>query len=170
MTAALSPSLQQMCPPQLLAVDSGLRSGLALYEYPARLRWYRATNFGTPPRLRRGITQLLRESPHIETIVIEGGGPLVKLWERVAQEHHLECTVVSAENWRHDLLLPREQRRRHCAKLSAISRATSAIQALQAPAPRSPLQRDAAEAILVGLWAVWRRGWLTELPRECRPC
>ncbi len=170
MTMAYSPTLRQFCPPRLLAVDSGLRSGLALYEQPARLCWYRATNFGNLARLKRGIEQLLRESPKVEVIVVEGGGPLVKMWEKIAKDHGVAFIEVSAERWRQALLLPREQRDRHTAKEAAVWRAQAAIRALSAVPPRSPLKRDAAEAILIGLWAVWRQGWLTELPRECRPC
>ncbi len=37
----------------LLAVDLGVKTGLALYGQDGRLLWYRSQNFGTAERLRR---------------------------------------------------------------------------------------------------------------------
>jgi len=43
----------------LLAVDIGVKTGLALYGQDGRLLWYRSQNFGSTERLRRGIRGVL---------------------------------------------------------------------------------------------------------------
>ena len=43
----------------LLAVDLGVRTGLACWGDDGRLRWYRSQNFGDAARLRRAIPALL---------------------------------------------------------------------------------------------------------------
>ncbi|HEX2081336.1 MAG TPA: hypothetical protein VHG08_26770 [Longimicrobium sp.] len=69
----------------LLAVDLGLRTGLALYGGDGRLRWYRSQNFGTAARLRRAVHGTLRELPEVRWLVIEGGGNLAEIWTREAE-------------------------------------------------------------------------------------
>ena len=64
----------------LLAVDLGVKTGLALFGPEGRLRWYRSQNFGTAARLRRGVQGLLASMPHLAWLVLEGGGPLADLW------------------------------------------------------------------------------------------
>ncbi|MDH4028074.1 MAG: hypothetical protein OEU95_04510, partial [Nitrospirota bacterium] len=58
----------------LLAVDLGLKTGLALYEQDGRLRWCRSKNYGTAAMLKRGVTALLGSIPDISFLVLEGGG------------------------------------------------------------------------------------------------
>ena len=60
--------------PSLLAVDLGLKAGLALYSDNGRLCWYRSHNFGTTERLRRGVPGITDAIPDLVAIVIEGGG------------------------------------------------------------------------------------------------
>jgi hypothetical protein len=60
----------------LLAVDLGLRTGLALYGPDARLVWYRSQHFGSRASLRRGVHGLLDASPDVSHLVLEGGGPI----------------------------------------------------------------------------------------------
>ena len=64
----------------LLAVDLGLRTGLALYNRQGRLVWYRSQNFGKPDRLRRAVHRLLGEIEGLAILVLEGGGPLAEIW------------------------------------------------------------------------------------------
>lgn len=60
----------------LLAVDMGLRTGLALYREDRRLLWYRSQHFGNRARLKRGVHQILREIDDLAWLVVEGGGLL----------------------------------------------------------------------------------------------
>jgi hypothetical protein len=151
----------------LLAVDLGLRTGLALYEDNGHLQWYRSRNFGTAGRLRRRVHGLLGELPELARLVLEGGGPLATIWEREAERRTIAAQRISAEDWRRELLYPREQRNGAQAKHSAADLARRVIDWSGAPRPTS-LRHDAAEAILIGLWGVLHVGWLDALPAQLR--
>ena len=153
--------------PSLLAVDLGLRTGLALFGRDGRLRWYRSQNFGSAPRLRRGVHGIFVDRPEIEVVVLEGGGPLADIWEKEAERRGVRSLRIGAEAWRQDLLIPREQRTGAIAKHSADGVARRVIEWSGAARPTS-LRHDAAEAILVGLWGAIRLGWLPGIPPEVR--
>jgi len=147
----------------LLAVDVGLRCGLALYGRDGRLRWYRSTNFGSASRLRRGSEPLLAGIPGLDRLVLEGGGPLAEIWQKGAQRLGIPWQQVSADQWRRRLLLDRDRRSGRQAKQRADDLAREVIAWSRAAAPTS-LRHDAAEAILVGLDAVIGLGWLERPP------
>ena len=96
--------------PALLAVDLGLRSGLALYGSDGRLRWYRSQNFGNQARLKRAVPSVLHGAGALAWLVLEGGGPVADVWEREAARRALPVLRVAAEDWRERLLYAREQR------------------------------------------------------------
>jgi hypothetical protein len=157
-------------PRALLAVDLGLRTGLALYGGDGRLRWYRSQHFGNPASLRRAAHALLaslQAGGAIVAVVIEGGGALATAWEREGARLGVNVRRVSAETWRLELLLSREQRTGTSAKQHAGDLARRVIAWSGAARPTS-LRHDAAEAILVGLWAVLDLGWLDALPDAVR--
>ena len=149
----------------ILAVDSGLKAGLALYGSDGKLKWYRSSNFGSPARLKQGVHSLLKEIPPNTTIVVEGGGPNGDVWLKEARRRKLSVISVSAEVWRKVLMLPRQQRSGAEAKHHANSKARNVIKWSELARPTS-LRHDAAEAILIGLWAVLEKGWLDRLPEE----
>lgn len=148
---------------QLLAVDLGLRTGLALYGRDGRLHWYRSQNFGSRTRLRRGVHSILNDLPYVICITVEGGGDLAGIWQSEARRRDLRFQQISAETWRRDLLYPRQQRSGTRAKATADELARRVIAWSGAQKPTS-LRHDAAEAILIGLWAVLSAGWLNKLP------
>jgi len=78
----------------LLAVDLGLKTGLALYEDSGTLVWYRSHNFGTAERLRRGVPGIMESIPDLTDLVVEGGGNLATVWEKEAERGELRCTVL----------------------------------------------------------------------------
>ncbi|GAB5518912.1 MAG: hypothetical protein RhofKO_11630 [Rhodothermales bacterium] len=147
----------------LLAVDLGLRTGLALYGRDGRLRWYRSHNFGSRARLKKGVYTLFRTTPGITHVVLEGGGDLALLWTKEARRRNYAVQTIDAHRWRNTLLLPREQRSGALAKAHADTWARRVIEWSGAAAPTS-LRHDAAEAIMIGLWGVCDLGWLAELP------
>jgi hypothetical protein len=151
----------------LLAIDAGIRVGLASYGGDGRLRWYRSRNYGSRSRLRKAARTLLRETPDVSVVVVEGGGPLADPWLREAERAALEARRVDARVWRERLLLPRDRRSGAVAKEQADGLARRVIHWSGAARPTS-LRHDAAEAILVGLWGVLETGWLPDLPRELR--
>jgi hypothetical protein len=147
----------------LLAVDLGVRTGLALYGADGRLRWYRSHNFGDAARLRRGVPGVLATAPDVTDLVIEGGGELARYWIDEARARGLAVRSVSAEEWRSRFFYPREQRSGEIAKGTADGLARKVIEWSGAKRPTS-LRHDAAEAILVGLWGVLELGWLVASP------
>jgi hypothetical protein len=148
----------------LLAVDLGLKTGLALYGRDGKLIWYRSHNFGTTDRLRRAAHGLLNGIPGLAAIVIEGGGNLATVWEKEAEQRGIPVCKVAPETWRQIFLFPREQRTGTDSKRHASEVARRVIDWSGAARPTS-LRHDAAEAILIGLWGVLHFGWLTSLPK-----
>lgn len=151
----------------LLAVDLGLKTGLVLYGDDGRVRWYRSRNYGTADRLRRRVHTLLGEIPDLTHVVLEGGGPLAVIWQREAGRRGLAVKRISAEQWRDELLYPREQRGKGTAKRKAGELARHVVEWSGAARPTS-LRHDAAEAILIGLYAVLDLGWLDRPPPGLR--
>jgi hypothetical protein len=147
----------------LLAVDLGLRTGLALYGPDARLVWYRSQHYGTRTSLRRGVHGLLDARPNIARLVLEGGGPIADIWVREAQRRDLSVRQIAAEDWRGRFFDPKDQRGRDKSKLTADVLARRIIEWSGAPRPTS-LRHDAAESILIGLWGVLEVGWLEKVP------
>lgn len=153
--------------PQLLAVDVGLRTGLALYGRDGRLQRYCSRHFPNRTVLRRAAAGLLTDLPAVARVVLEGGGPVAETWLKECSRRNLELRLVHAETWRETLLFPREQRSGEQAKQHADRLARRVIDWSGARRPTS-LRTDAAEAILVGLWGVLECGWLESLPPEVR--
>jgi hypothetical protein len=147
----------------LLGVDVGLRCGLAGYGADGRLLWYRSRNFGTSSRLKKRVRGLLHQLSSLELVVLEGGGSLARHWVAECRRRGIGVMEISAEDWRRDLLRSRDRRSGADAKQSADVLARRVIEWAEAPKPTS-LRHDAAEAILVGLWAAHEVGLLTELP------
>jgi hypothetical protein len=147
----------------LLAVDLGLRTGLAMYGPDARLVGYRSQHYATRTSLRRGVHGLLDASPDVSHLVLEGGGPIADIWVREAQRRGILVRQIGAEDWRGKFFVPREQRGRDRSKLTADVLARRIIEWSGAPRPTS-LRHDAAEAVLIGLWGVLEVGWLERVP------
>ena len=154
--------------PALLAVDLGLRTGLAAFSRDGRVVWVRSQNLGSRTRLRAAAASVLDGLPGVERLVLEGGGDLARLWAAVGEKRGLAVRVVDAQTWRRVLLLPREQRSGADAKHAADALARAVIAWSGAPAPKGPLRHDAAEAVAVGLWGVLDAGWLDAVPEAVR--
>jgi hypothetical protein len=154
--------------PSLLAVDLGLRTGLALYGGDGRLIWYRSQNFGTAERLRRAVHGLLGTlAPELAWVIVEGGGNLAEIWEKEARRRGVASLRIGAEVWRERLLLARARRTGAQAKHTADEVARRVIEWSDAPRATS-LRHDAAEAVLIGLWGVLEVGWLDAPPAAVR--
>lgn len=151
----------------LLSVDLGIKTGLALYGQDGRLCWYRSRNYGSTQRLKRDIKNLLESIPDLLLLVLEGGGSLVAPWEREAVRRNVPVKLVQAEQWRPNFLYPREQLTGLKAKQYADGIARKIIAWSGLPRPTS-LRHDAAEAVLIGMWAVIDAEWLKTLPDEIK--
>jgi hypothetical protein len=148
---------------ELLAVDLGLRMGLAWYRSDGTLRAYRSQHVPNRSVLRRAAFGMLREADDLSHLYLEGGGALESIWAKEGAKVGARVRSIQAGVWRRDLLLPRQRRSGRDAKQEADTLAREVIAWSGAPKPTS-LRHDAAEAILVGLWGVIQTGWLNAWP------
>lgn len=139
----------------LLAVDLGLRTGLACFGHDGRLVWARSRNYGTRTRLKRAAYTVLsdaHEAGHpITRLIVEGGGDLAPPWLHEAARRGIFTRQIHAHTWREAFLLNREQRSGKDAKRHADRLAREVIAWSGLPKPTS-LRHDAAEAIMIGLY------------------
>ncbi len=151
----------------LLAVDLGLKTGLALYNHKGRLVWFRSHHYGNTSMLRRGIFGILNEISDLSWLVLEGGGNIAEIWIHQAERRHIPYFQITAEVWRKTLLYPREMRNGIEAKQKSIYLAINVIDWSGIARPNN-LQDDTSEAILIGLWGVIKTGWLKKLPFQLK--
>ena len=136
----------------LLAIDLGLRCGWAAFDDTGRLLGYGSRHYGNRSALRKAIPQILGTYPHLARLVVEGGGELYIPWEKEAMRRGIAVRQVASEEWRKTLLKPYERSSGEEAKAAADGLAREVIERSGAKRPTS-LRHDAAEAILVGVWA-----------------
>jgi hypothetical protein len=141
----------------LLAVDLGLRAGLALFDEGHDLLWYRSTHFPDRTRMRRAIPKILEACPNLVSILCEGDAGLFALWRQATKRQGLSARRIQAGEWRADLL-SRPDLGGLQAKAEATALAHRVIKNASAKNPTS-LRHDAAEAICIGLWGVKQIGW-----------
>jgi hypothetical protein len=123
----------------LLAVDLGLKTGLALYGEDGKLLWYRSKNFGTTTRMKRAVHSLLSEIPDAAQLIIEGGGGIAEIWEHGAGKRGIPVRRITAEDWRKTILFGRERRTGAMAKVRASQLADAVITWSGGyPGPRPP--------------------------------
>ena len=151
----------------LLAVDLGVKTGMALYHSDGRLLWYRSQNFGNSARLRKAIPGILNRDEELRYLVVEGGGPLLKIWQQEAERKNIELIKTMAHEWRQEIFYSREHRKGVQAKHNSISYAKRVIAKLSSSGVTS-LTDDAAEAILTGLWAMHKIGWIKDTDQILR--
>lgn len=142
----------------LLAVDAGVRTGLALLDRDGRILWCRSHNLGNTARLKKAAARVLYELPALEYLIVEGGGQTAGIWEHAAARRGLPCMLVQAQDWRADFLLPRQMASGNKAKAAACALVAAILRREGWSSPTTP-GHDAAEAALVGLWAAVRLGW-----------
>lgn len=147
----------------LLAVDAGVKTGLALFDSSGKLRWYRSHNMGSVPSLKKAAFHMVETVSDLEYIAVEGGGQIALIWKRVAERNAIKFLMTDALHWRRDLLYSREQRSGEAAKQTAIAMAIRYLKNNGAPPLQTPMH-DAAEAILMGIWYCHKLGCLPHLP------
>lgn len=142
---------------KIMAVDLGLKTGMALFAEDGRLCWARSHNFGTVTRLKKGVSTLLGQVPGLDLLVLEGGGRLASVWEKEARRRGIGVVLVSADVWRRRFFHPGQRRGKARAKLSAVEAALG-IMRRSGVSPALRPRHDAAEAIMAGLWALVELG------------
>lgn len=137
----------------ILAVDLGVRTGMALFNAAGELEWVRSGNFGNSSRLKKAIPSYLGYLDKKSILVLEGGGSLAEIWEKAARKRGISVKQIHAVEWRKDIFYARDQRNASTAKHHAIEKAMELIRHSQVPAPKN-LTDDAAEAFLAGYWFI----------------
>lgn len=143
---------------KLLAVDLGMKAGLAWFDADGRLLRARSTHFADRTTLRRALPGIWRELPGVTHLVVEGGGSLGDLWLQAAMRQELEVHQICAEQWRAEVLTPSQRRNGQAAKAAACAMAAEIARQDGCP-PRQQFLTDAAEAIVFGKWFVRQLGW-----------
>ena len=95
----------------LLAVDLGMKAGLAWFGEDGRLLRCRTVHFPNRTVLKKAMPAILDELP-LDFAVIEGGGPVAALWWKAVVKRDLPIIQTCAEAWREDILWLRERHRR----------------------------------------------------------
>ena len=148
----------------LLAIDLGLRSGLAWLGEDGRLLRYRSVSFADSRLFKAGAASILSDDRHEVTEVVAEGDPrLARVWSRELARRGIALELIAAEAWRPSLLLPRERRDKHAAKAAADRFARQMIDWSGCARPTS-LTHDVAEAICIATWGALQRGWLDGVP------
>lgn len=147
----------------LLAIDLGLKMGLAHFDHQGKLLRYHAQRLANKAALKRHVYDVFIRHKPLCALITEGDASLAKIWHRLAEKWELRIVHIQAQRWRDDLLLPRD-----IASGGAHAKAIAQHKALQviaasdvAPQPTRPqVAHDAAEAILIGLWGAHHLGWI----------
>ncbi|MBO4620610.1 MAG: hypothetical protein J5654_10940 [Victivallales bacterium] len=143
---------------KLLAVDLGMKAGLAWFDESGRLLRARSTHFADRATLKRALPGIWREVPGVIRVVVEGGGSLAEIWLKSAARRDIAVTQICAEQWRADVLTPSQRRNGQTAKAAACAKAAEIARQDGCP-PCQELLDDAAEAIVFGKWFASRQGW-----------
>jgi len=141
----------------LLAVDIGVRTGLARLSPHGEVLWCRSHNLGNVTRLKRAVHAILTQETGLKWLALEGGGRLAEIWAHAGRARGLHVLQCHAQDWRADMLLPRQCRDGRQAKAAARRLAEAALARMGRP-HRTALDSDAAEAVLLGIWAMRHLG------------
>ncbi|MBU1219765.1 hypothetical protein KKF34_05725 [Myxococcota bacterium] len=148
----------------LLAVDLGLKTGLALFDNRGTLLWYRSHNVGSRANLKRAVHTILRQLTSLKYIYVEGDRALGEIWKKEGTKVGATLTFVSPETWREVFMYERQMEDSKTAKETAVKMATRAVALLSPNKSPIPLRHDTAEAILLGVYAIYKEGWLETIP------
>lgn len=151
----------------LLAVDLGLRTGLAVYGGDGRPRHVTSRHLGSRRQLRGMVRAVLAEHEP-QVVLVEGDRELARGWHAGADRTGARSLGVTPETWRPRLLHPSERRDGARAK-AAARRLAPLVLEWGGLRVSTALRTDAAEAVLIGLFGVLAEGWLTALPPELDP-
>jgi hypothetical protein len=145
---------------RLLAVDLGLRTATAVLDGSGQILQVNDWHFTDLHQLEGALEGMLR-SHSITHVVVEGADvKLNRIWRKAVEKHDLPFARIVAEDWREVLLLPKERKNKQVAKDAAVLIAKQFwTKKMDHNKLSAKLSKDAAEAILVGLYALQVLGW-----------
>jgi Icc-related predicted phosphoesterase len=145
---------------RLLAVDLGLRTATAVLDGSGQVLQVDDWRFTDFPQLEGALEGILINY-NITHVVVEGADmKLNHIWRKAVAKYDLPYARVVAEDWREALLLPKERKNKQVAKDAAVLIAKQFWnKKLDHNDSSAKLTKDAAEAVLVGLYAMNVLGW-----------
>jgi len=146
---------------RLLAVDLGLRTGTAVFDSTGVVLAVDSWYFKSHDALLDGLTDLL--STHAIThVVIEGEDrKLYNIWRKAVEGFDgVQLARVIADDWRRSMLAKKEMRDARKAKSAAGMIAKQVLKKSENEALiDKKISADAAEALLIGCYALRVLGW-----------
>jgi hypothetical protein len=138
----------------LLAVDLGLRTGTAVLDRNGTVLAVDTWRFHDQESLTEGLTEIL-STHNITHVVIEGEDrKLFYIWRRAIEKFDgVQLARVVADDWRRMLLSKKEMRDARKAKKCSRSHCETMLKHNDELRAKK-LSADAAEALLVGCYAV----------------
>ncbi|NLH52184.1 MAG: hypothetical protein GX459_04980 [Bacteroidales bacterium] len=85
---------------QVMSVDLGVKTGIAVFSSEGRLRWFGSRNYGSINSLRNDLPRLLHSHAPLRVLVLEGGGVLENVWMREAHYRNIAVVSFHAGHWR----------------------------------------------------------------------
>ena len=145
---------------RLLAVDLGLRTATAVLDGSGQILQVDDWRFKDLHQLEGALEGILCNHS-ITHVVVEGADmKLNRIWRLAVEKYDLPFARVVAEDWREVLLLPKERKNKQAAKDAAVLIAKQFLtNKLDHNNSSAKLSKDAAEAVLVGLYALQVLGW-----------
>jgi len=135
----------------LLAVDGGLRAGVAMFDRHGTPLWCRSFHYATIGSMRRAARALFFRHAQLEHLLVEGGGAAGGAWQREGAHAGLQVHAIGAEAWRRALLPAHAVRSGKDSKQAAVAMA-SALFRRHGKALVRPPAHDAAEAVMAGVY------------------
>jgi hypothetical protein len=151
---------------QVMSVDLGVKTGMAVFSAEGRLLWFGSRNYGSKNSLRSDLPRLLQQYAPLRMLVLEGGGALEEIWLREASYRHIPVTSFHAGHWRELFFGSESLMHTGRAKEKAVELARSVIVSMGEHRSTVPVHH-AAEAILAGLCYLYEEGKVV-FPAEVR--
>ncbi|MEW6134667.1 MAG: hypothetical protein AB1583_02995 [Bacteroidota bacterium] len=149
---------------QVMSVDLGVKTGIAVFSSEGRLRWFGSRNYGSINSLRNDLPRLLHSHAPLRVLVLEGGGVLENVWMREAHYRNIAVVSFHAGHWRQLFFGSDPLMHTNRAKMKAVDLARAVIGLIGENRASLPIHH-AAEAILTGLCFLYEEGKV-ELPVE----
>ena len=103
----------------VLAIDVGMKAGLAWFNVEGELIRARSTRFANRTVLKKALPSIWTEQPGVTQLVLEGQGEIADIFRKSAERASIPVQQFSAEDWREEMLLPRQRRSGKQAKAHA---------------------------------------------------
>ena len=84
----------------LISIDTGVKLGMAVFNFEGKLLFYGSHNYGDINRLKRNIPRILKRYETVKLLVLEGGGELAEIWLLEAVRQQAEVLMFHAQQWR----------------------------------------------------------------------